>query len=294
MLHFRSQTFSMNRRILIVDDDEGVLETYRNILAPPERMTSRLKGIVGEEAPGVQRFDLVTVSQGEHAYYHVQNALHEGKPFAAAFVDMRMPPGWDGLLTATKLRELDERIYIVIVTAYTDRSVDEIQEALKRDALLVHKPFSREEMCQIARYLSLSWDRDTELAGYKRRLEAAISDRSQELDRSRHDAENILNGISDALLVISTDGRIQKVNPAASQLLGLPAPELVGQSLSRWVEGARIFSAYEMQALSGGKMLARLTRQMTIGERTTPVQLTGVAIRNGEGMLDGVACLVAR
>lgn len=78
-------------------------------------------------------------------------------------MDMRMPPGWDGLATAKALRHLDPNIYVVIVSAYSDHSVDDIHNALEYDTLFLRKPFMSEEIYQMARNLAQGWMRDRQL-----------------------------------------------------------------------------------------------------------------------------------
>ena len=77
-----------------------------------------------------------------------------------AFVDMRMPLGMNGLETAKALRKLDERIYIVIVTAYSDIGLEEIGRELGYGFLYLNKPFRQHEIKQVARMLADNWKRE--------------------------------------------------------------------------------------------------------------------------------------
>ena len=160
-----------NRKILIVDDDQKMIDTYMEILSPEESSVSDFAALTGVEVPASgEAFDAETALQGQDGVALAKDALSCGEPFSVAFIDMRMPPGWDGLTTAKKLRELDSRIYIVIVTAYTDKTVDEIHETLERDVLLLRKPFNRDEIYQMARTLVDAWNRAEE----KRRIEKQL------------------------------------------------------------------------------------------------------------------------
>jgi len=67
-----------------------------------------------------------------------------------AFIDMRMPPGISGLETAKELRKLDQRIYIVVVSAYSDTSIKEIKRILNYGVLYIDKPFNVDELKQVA------------------------------------------------------------------------------------------------------------------------------------------------
>ncbi len=160
-----------NKKILIIDDDQKMIDTYLGILSPEESSVSDFAALTGIDVPASgECFDTSTALQGQDGVALAEEALSCGDPFSVAFIDMRMPPGWDGLMTAKKLRELDSRIYIVIVTAYTDKTVDEIHEALERDVLLLRKPFNRDEIYQMARTLVDAWNRAEE----KRRVEKQL------------------------------------------------------------------------------------------------------------------------
>ncbi|MBF0621062.1 MAG: bacteriohemerythrin [Magnetococcales bacterium] len=154
-----------NSRVLVVDDDPAIIQAYCDALKPavPE-MSSRLAHFtddgVKSDVKGVHfNFEVETATQGSDAVAMTEQALKGDTPFAVAFIDIRMPPGMDGLETAKRIRELDERIYLVIVTAYVDRAIDEIQYALSHDALFIRKPISQDEIRQLARNACISWDR---------------------------------------------------------------------------------------------------------------------------------------
>ncbi|MBT3197188.1 MAG: response regulator [Gammaproteobacteria bacterium] len=168
-------------RILAVDDEPEVRVSYQHALNGRERsILSEIDNAFAEEdqeeeeeselsateKPDQYQFNLTVADQGEMAIELVTVALNEGAPYRVAFLDMRMPPGIDGLETAKALRALDDRIYIVFVTAYSDRPAGDLDAAMEHDILLLRKPFVSEEIFQLARSLSRSWqnDRDLELA----------------------------------------------------------------------------------------------------------------------------------
>lgn len=154
-----------NNRVLVVDDEQVVLDTYLDFLMPEEGgLGEELSSLLGDEpvqsGNSNREFRVTTALQGREALQRVEEAVSEGAPYAVAFVDVRMPPGWDGLETAKRIREVDDNIHIVFVTAYSDRTVDEMQEALNKNTMLVSKPFSGDEVVQLARTLSISWTRE--------------------------------------------------------------------------------------------------------------------------------------
>jgi signal transduction histidine kinase len=155
-----------NRRILLVDDNLSIHDDFRRILVARNNTTGlddAAAALFGSRAdpPAAESdvFDLDYAQQGQEACEKAALAVALGRPYALAFVDMRMPPGWDGLTTISKLWEIDPDIQVVICTAYSDRSWSEIQSALTaRDRWLVlKKPFDKVEVLQLAQALTEKW-----------------------------------------------------------------------------------------------------------------------------------------
>ena len=171
---------AFNNRVLVLDDDAELLTAYRAILQPPREERSLLFDFVGggdgvKAEPEAQRpaFDVATAPQGEEGVQLVRRSLEEGRPFAVAFIDIRMPPGIDGLEAARRIRDLDPAIYIIIVTAYSDRSIEEIQREVRHDVVLARKPLSSDEIVQQARNACTGWGRDRQLEEKSQALETA-------------------------------------------------------------------------------------------------------------------------
>ncbi len=161
---------SRNRRVLVVDDDQGILDTYTDILAPRPQRFAQLKSLVDVAEPPIANFELSVANQGEAAVELVRARSSQNLLYGIVFIDMRMPPGMDGLATARAIRAIDARVFIVIVTAYSDHSLDEINRQLGHDILLLRKPFTDDELLQIARTLIEIWNREGERV---RRLDEA-------------------------------------------------------------------------------------------------------------------------
>jgi len=159
-----------NRRLLLVDDNAAIHEDFHRLLAPSASGARALDAEAGaifgwKLAPVAatvahERFELDSALQGQEALAKVQQACAEGRPYALAFVDMRMPPGWDGLTTIQKLWEVDPALQVVICTAYSDRTWVEVQEALPERTrwLVLKKPFDKVELLQIAHVLVHKWE----------------------------------------------------------------------------------------------------------------------------------------
>ena len=156
-----------NRRILIIDDNRAIHEDFGKILGGGEAGNFALAALedelFGAEAPAFvkEHFELCSAYQGPEAFEMVRIAEQAGEPFAMAFVDMRMPPGWDGVETITRIWQISHNLQTVICTAYSDYTWEEIIERLgKSDRLLIlRKPFDPVEVRQLASKLTEKWSK---------------------------------------------------------------------------------------------------------------------------------------
>ena len=152
-----------HRRILLIDDNRAIHEDFRKILAPADAAKfDEIEAILfGEPAKIVRpiQCEIDSAYQGAEGVQLVQQALAAGRPYAMAFVDMRMPPGLDGVETTGKIWEVDPEVQIVICTAYADYSWDEMFAKLgNSDGLVIlKKPFDTVEALQLVNALTEKW-----------------------------------------------------------------------------------------------------------------------------------------
>ncbi|MEO6740444.1 MAG: ATP-binding protein, partial [Chthoniobacteraceae bacterium] len=181
-------TDHLNRRILVVDDNRAIHEDFRKILVPEDSQSATLdtarRNLFGAPAKLPRNvFTIDSAFQGEEAIGLLRQAVAEGRPYSTAFVDVRMPPGLDGIETAAKLWEIDPALQIVICTAYSDYSWDEMLALTgSRDSLLVlKKPFDAIEILQLAHALADKWALANTLRQRLANLEDLVGERTADL-----------------------------------------------------------------------------------------------------------------
>ena len=235
------QSQETNRRILIIDDNQAIHDDFRKILAPLDagrsaELDASEAELFGEPVPQASRvvFELDSAYQGQEAVAMLEKSLAEGRPYAMAFVDVRMPPGWDGVETTRRMLELDPRLQIVICTAYADYSWDDIFASIgERDGLLIlKKPFDTIEALQLAYAFTEKWRLHRESQSKMQDLEARVEERTAEIRRAnqalRESEERFSRAFEYAaagMALVAPDGRWLKVNRALCELFGYSAEE---------------------------------------------------------------------
>ncbi|MBA4359689.1 MULTISPECIES: bifunctional diguanylate cyclase/phosphodiesterase [Pseudomonas] len=188
----KTSSVRTNRRILIIDDTPSIHEDFRKILGPDSEDEQTLAGteeaLFGTQQPARLTFQLDSAYQGQEALELVQRAQAEGRPYAMAFTDMRMPPGWDGLETIEQLWKIDPHLQIALCTAYSDYSWEDMAERLEfGDQLLVlKKPFDSLEIRQMASALTWKWQMTQDAETKVQSLEQTIEARVHELLKVSH------------------------------------------------------------------------------------------------------------
>lgn len=181
-------------RILAVDDEVMILETYLRTLstsgtkAVTQELDNLESRLFGSKSKGRHDYNYIitTCRQGEEAIEAVKRAGEDKLPYALCFLDVRMPPGIDGIQTAEAIRKLDSNVNIVIVTAFSDYNPREIELRIPPpDKLLyLQKPFHPWEVWQVAASLTTKWTLERDLREAKQDLEKKVFDRTRELERT--------------------------------------------------------------------------------------------------------------
>jgi len=187
------------RRILIVDDTPSIHEDFARILTQPEPDTLPLleaRVFCEEPASAVDSptWELEHAFQGAEALERVQRATVRGDTFDLAFVDVRMPPGWDGLQTIEQIWKVDPGLQIVICTAWSDFTWQEIDARLGRSdqLLILKKPFDAAEVAQMATTLSEKRRLQRMQHEYTMDLEKQVRSRTAEVMRAHEETIHLL------------------------------------------------------------------------------------------------------
>lgn len=182
-----------NRRVLVIDDNESIQRDYCRILAPQPTASNALleaeAALFGEPVASTPSvcFEVTCASQGQEGLLKVREAARAGVPFAMAFVDMRMPPGWDGLETIERIWAEHPDLEVVICTAFSDHSWEDMVRRLGRNdrLLILKKPFDPTEVLQLAATLTCKWELRQQSRQNHLVLEQRVSERTQEIELAR-------------------------------------------------------------------------------------------------------------
>jgi signal transduction histidine kinase len=205
-----------NRRILVVDDNLAIHDDFRKILKSKEKgddFDEESADLFGDELPQSQlpEFEIDSAYQGHEGLDLIEKSLKEGYPYAMAFVDVRMPPGWDGVETTAKIWQKYPDLQVVICTAFSDYSWEEMVKNLGYSDRLVilKKPFDAIEALQLAISLTEKWRLYQQAKLRLEDLERMVGERTQALQTANAELET-----ANLMLRIATD-KTQKLAEAA-------------------------------------------------------------------------------
>ncbi|MHC5141475.1 MAG: sensor histidine kinase, partial [Planctomycetota bacterium] len=159
----------LNNRILLVDDEPRILDELGKVLSPAEKSNAELNELENRlfnnsktNRRKTTSYNVCCCRQGDEAVFKVQEAIEKNEPFAVAFIDIRMPPGPDGVSTAEEIRKLDPNVQIVMMTGYSDFDISEIAHRIPPEDKLLYmqKPIHSQEIRQFALALTAKWQSD--------------------------------------------------------------------------------------------------------------------------------------
>lgn len=216
-------------RILIIDDNPAIHDDIRRVLKPDESSVSDIEqDLFGDTKEKIDikgpQLEIDSVFNGIDGYKKVIEAYEAGNPYALAFVDVRMPPGWDGIKTIKEFWDKDPDIQVVICSAYSDYSWTDIMNVLGlSDRLLIlKKPFEYSEVRQLVSTLTHKWLISKTLSKTIKNLESTVASRTHELQNALSIATATLDSSQDGLLVLDKSGNILNYNQRFVRMWRIP------------------------------------------------------------------------
>ncbi len=217
-----------NYRVLIVDDEAGIHSDFKDMLNPRHRQTlaAALVETFLNEVPDkvpkkktafLPNFELLHATSGEEAHDIICAGKAANRPIAVAYMDVRMPPGIDGVEAIRRIRQTEKDIELVIMTAYTDKPLPEILRDMEllNKLLYIRKPFAPEEVQQITLSLVERWNVEQELAK-----------KQQQIITGHKNLETVLDSAEDAIGMFDDEGHLLFANRYYQQLFDLTEDQL--------------------------------------------------------------------
>ncbi len=293
------------RRILIIDDNPDIHKDFAMILTAKadlselEALESELFGMENQEPQWTgPSFDLDFASQGKQGLEKVELALAQDMPYQLAFVDMRMPPGWDGLKTIEEIWAVDPDIQLVICTAYSDYSWEDISQRLgmNENLLILKKPFDTSEVAQLASTLTQKWILARQAKINREELELQVARRTKalrdsnaqlkkEMSERQSLEEQLLRSQKMEAIGTLAAGVAHDLNNILSGILSYP--DLL---LMKMDEGDPMYRPLSVIRKSGRKAAAIVQDMLTLARRNVavmePLDLAAL-VRN---FIDGPEC----
>lgn len=217
-------------RVLLIDDTASIHEDIKAVLRPGgsalaqaasravDDMEQMMFGDDAAPASAAPTFDTDSAFQGQQGHRMVCDALARAEPYALAIVDMRMPPGWNGLETIVKLWEVDDELQVVICTAFSDHDWSEITERLgySERLLVIKKPFDGIEILQATHALCKKWQLQREVAQKLISLDGLVASRTAELNEANMELQRRLTSLQRMELDLRLAQKLEGIGRLAS------------------------------------------------------------------------------
>ncbi|RKU13311.1 hypothetical protein C6502_02790 [Candidatus Poribacteria bacterium] len=235
-----------NYRVLIVDDEAGIHSDFKDMLNPNRRwtLTGPLAETFLDKVPEnrtvfLPNFELLHATSGEEAQDIICTAKASNRPIAVAYIDVRMPPGIDGVEAIRRIRQVEKDVELVIMTAYTDKPLPEIVRDMKllNKLLYIRKPFAPEEVQQITLSLVERWN-----------IEQELGKKQQQIVTDHQRLKTVLDSTADAIGMFDDEGHLLFANQHYQHLFDLTEDQL--RRMSSDELQARTQARFQMPKLS--------------------------------------------
>ncbi len=254
-------------RILVVDDNPNIHKDFQTILLEEHESTNldalrdEVFGNTTSESQTKIVFELDFASQGKEGCEKVKQACSENRPYELAFVDMRMPPGWDGLKTIEHIWQIDPKVQVVICTAYSDYSWGDITERLGKseNLLILKKPFDSTEVAQLAAALTEKWNLARQASMKMEQLEQMVKERTDELKETNNQLKQEIAEREQAELRLAE--LLKKVDNVNAELKDFAS--IVSHDLKAPLRGIKVLASWILDDC-GDKFDEKANEQMNL------------------------------
>jgi diguanylate cyclase (GGDEF)-like protein/PAS domain S-box-containing protein len=213
-------------KILIIDDNPAIFADICKILlkqAEENGLEALEEKLFGEKKDHViyPKYEIHSASQGQQGVKLIKEASQKGDPYTLAFVDIRMPSGWDGIETIERIWKVDKDVQVVICTAYSDYTWEETIGRLGTtdNLLILKKPFDTIAVHQLAFALTKKWQLSKDAERSFQLLEEQVKQRTTELNKSLSLVKATLDSASDGILVINNSEDVVDYNNKFLELM---------------------------------------------------------------------------
>ena len=223
----------MEFRIIIIDDNPNIHQDVIKVLTIPHKTSKEFNeldaAIFGKDQQDdnyeyLPKFLFDTATQGIEGVEKIKRGTESGKPYALAFVDIRMPPGWDGIETIKRIWKIDPNIQIVICTAFSDYNWEETIKKLgmSDNFLILKKPFDNMAIRQIACALTQKWLLTQDARKHTEFLNQTVIEKTQSLQRTLSLLHATLESTTEGILVVDLKGVVIDYNKRFVRLFNIP------------------------------------------------------------------------
>ncbi len=284
-----------NHRILVIDDNKAIHDDLRKVLIGETKAEERLQDdeafLFGVEAVPVSEFEIDSAYQGQEGLAKLEQSLAEGRPYALAFVDVRMPPGWDGVETITRLWKAYPHLQTVICTAYSDYSWTDIQRRLgtSENLLILKKPFDNIEVVQLACALTKKWMVSRQASARMEELDRMVALRTAELQKAEEAFRVVFEASPISIALSDMNGRYLDANGACGEVFGAARDAIAGRDAVElgWLDSRETLNDLGRALASFGGVDAREVSwpHPRLGDRTHLLWLRDVTIQRAPHIL---------
>ena len=282
------------KRILIIDDNSKIYLDFKKILLISKEKESdlgKLEEVLLGKTPDHQdeTYSIDHASQGKEGLKMVEKSIKDEEPYAIAFIDVRMPPGWDGIETISKIWEIYPDLQIVICTAYSDYSWDDLFKKFGHtDKLLIlKKPFDNIEVRQLTYTLSKKWELNR-IANLKLdELERNVIERTKEFQQSEEKYRTMIENSNDMIWTLDTEGNFVYFNKKSQEITNYNIQNGAGKSFGPIIleEDLEMVQNVFLDTLAGNPNHYEVrihdnsrTKILTLSVNTAPINKNGKII----------------